>query len=121
MERLGQIRCELGKSEFFKTHELIGSSLLFVHDSQKASVWLIDFGKTVSVPEGLTIDHKSPWDVGNHEDGYLIGIENLVQLFTDLVTKLEEGEEKDDSTGNDQKAAAADDEKSVATAIVAQK
>ena len=100
--------------------QLIGSSLLFVHDAQKASVWLIDFGKTVSVPEGLSIDHKSPWDVGNHEDGYLIGIENLVKLFRDLVTKLEEGEEKDDSTGNDNKATV-DSDKSIATAIVAQK
>lgn len=73
-----------------------------MHDSQKSGVWLIDFGKTVSVPEGLSIDHKSPWDVGNHEDGYLIGIENLILLFKDLVTMLE-GEDKDDSKSNNQK------------------
>jgi len=102
LERLVQIRRELSTSEFFKTHELIGSSLLFVHDSQKAGVWLIDFGKTVSVPEGLSIDHNSPWEVGNHEDGYLIGIENLILLFKDLVTMLE-GEDKDDSKSNNQK------------------
>lgn len=73
-----------------------------MHDSQKAGVWLIDFGKTVSVPEGLSIDHNSPWEVGNHEDGYLIGIENLILLFGDLVTMLE-GEDKDDSKSNNQK------------------
>ena len=73
-----------------------------MHDSQKAGVWLIDFGKTVSVPEGLSIDHKSPWEVGNHEDGYLIGIENLILLFGDLVTMLK-GEDKDDHRSSIQK------------------
>ena len=69
--------------------QLIGSSLLFVHDSTKACVWLIDFGKTVPLPEGLSIDHNTPWVVGNHEDGYLIGIDNLISIFTALLAKLE--------------------------------
>lgn len=68
--------------------QLIGSSLLFVHDAQKANVWLIDFGKTVPTPENLNIDHKSPWEVGNHEDGYLIGIKNLIDIYTELISKL---------------------------------
>ena len=68
--------------------QLIGSSLLFVHDAQKANVWLIDFGKTVSTPENLNIDHKSPWEVGNHEDGYLIGIKNLIDIYAELISKL---------------------------------
>ena len=89
-----------------------------MHDSQKAGVWLIDFGKTVPLPEGLSIDHKSPWEVGNHEDGYLIGIENLIQLFRDLVTVLEGGEDKADSKGNNQKDS---DEKLVKDASSAQK
>ena len=88
-----------------------------MHDSQKAGVWLIDFGKTVSVPEGLSIDHKSPWEVGNHEDGYLIGIENLILLFRDLVTLLD-GEDKDDSKSNDQKE---NEEKPIEDAASAQK
>merc|ERR1712173_251804 len=65
-----------------------GSSLLFVHDSTKACVWLIDFGKTVPAPNGITIDHKSPWEVGNHEDGYLIGVQNLINIFSDLAVEL---------------------------------
>ena len=72
----------------FYIFQLIGSSLLFVHDSTKACVWLIDFGKTVPAPNGITIDHKSPWEVGNHEDGYLIGVQNLINIFSDLGVEL---------------------------------
>eukprot|EP00094_Tigriopus_californicus_P010776 TCALIF_10393-PA protein Name:"Similar to ITPKA Inositol-trisphosphate 3-kinase A (Homo sapiens)" AED:0.20 eAED:0.20 QI:0/0.4/0.16/0.83/0.6/0.83/6/0/354 len=85
LERLRIIRASLERSKFFQQHELIGSSLLFVHDNQKASIWLIDFGKTVPLPEGHKIDHKSPWEVGNHEDGYLIGIDNLINIMEQLV------------------------------------
>ena len=81
VERLEQIRQSLEQSSFFRQHELIGSSLLFVHDEKKANIWLIDFGKTVPVPENLEIDHKSAWEVGNHEDGYLIGLDCILNIF----------------------------------------
>jgi len=81
LQRLEAIRDALEHSSFFNSHELIGSSLLFVHDEKKANIWLIDFGKTVSVPENLQIDHKSAWEVGNHEDGYLIGLDCIVNIF----------------------------------------
>lgn len=84
LQRLRAIRATLECSEFFRTHEVIGSSLLFVHDRTQASIWLIDFAKTVTLPESLQIDHNTTWKVGNHEDGYLIGINNLIELFTDL-------------------------------------
>lgn len=87
IQRLKDLKKALIKSEFFRIHELIGSSLLFVHDSNKASVWMIDFAKTQPLPDGIKIDHKSPWVVGNHEDGYLIGVENLIQIFTLLESK----------------------------------
>lgn len=48
---------------------MIGSSLLFVHDEKTASVWLIDFAKTLVLPPKVAIDHNSTWVVGNHEDG----------------------------------------------------
>lgn len=64
---------------------MIGSSLLFVHDRNQACIWLIDFAKTVSLPSGANITHINEWSVGNHEDGYLIGINNLIQLFEELL------------------------------------
>lgn len=79
--RLQHIRDSLEHSPFFKCHELIGSSLLFVHDEKKANIWLIDFGKTEPVPDNLQIDHKSAWEVGNHEDGYLIGLDCIANIF----------------------------------------
>lgn len=85
IERLKSIRTTLQRSDFFRTHEVIGSSLLFVHDRNKASIWLIDFAKTISLPSNTEISHKNEWRVGNHEDGYLIGINNLISIFEDLL------------------------------------
>ena len=65
--------------------QIVGSSLLFVHDSTgKASIWMIDFGKTTPLPDGMTLTHRAEWVEGNHEDGYLIGIDNLINLFEDM-------------------------------------
>ncbi len=81
IERLKQLVIKFENSEFFKTHEVIGSSLLIIHNGKNAGVWMIDFAKTVAVPEGITIDHKSEWVLGNHEDGYLFGLNNLISLL----------------------------------------
>lgn len=84
IQRLKAIRATLSYSEFFKRHEVIGSSLLFVHDRHNASVWLIDFAKTVGLPDKVDITHESKWKVGNHEDGYMIGINNLIDIFQEV-------------------------------------
>ncbi|KAL5240344.1 hypothetical protein ACI65C_007754 [Semiaphis heraclei] len=84
ISRLRAIRDMLVESKFFTTHEVIGSSLLFVHDSKNANIWLIDFAKTLVLPPDIRINHTSEWVVGNHEDGYLIGINNLLDIFTEM-------------------------------------
>ncbi|KAJ6635032.1 Inositol-trisphosphate 3-kinase A, partial [Pseudolycoriella hygida] len=93
IQRLKAIRATLECSDFFLTHEVIGSSLLFVHDRNQASVWLIDFAKTVGLPDDIKINHESIWSVGNHEDGYLIGINNLIDIFEELNATEESTEE----------------------------
>ncbi|XP_071486903.1 uncharacterized protein [Diadema antillarum] len=85
IRRLKAVRATLEASPFFSTHEVIGSSLLFVHDrTGKASVWMIDFGKTTPLPDNCTNDHRTPWVDGNHEDGYLYGLDQMIQVWTDL-------------------------------------
>uniref|UniRef100_A0A8C6SYT9 Kinase n=1 Tax=Neogobius melanostomus TaxID=47308 RepID=A0A8C6SYT9_9GOBI len=88
LHQLEELKSVLEKSPFFRTHEVVGSSLLFVHDaSEKARVWMIDFGKTVPLPEPHTLDHRTPWVEGNREDGYLWGLDNLVDIFTTMLSQ----------------------------------
>ncbi|XP_025071996.1 inositol-trisphosphate 3-kinase B, partial [Alligator sinensis] len=85
LNRLKGIRATLEMSPFFKCHEVIGSSLLFIHDKkEQAKVWMIDFGKTTPLPEGQVLQHNVPWVEGNREDGYLWGLDNLIQILTEL-------------------------------------
>ncbi|KAM9338970.1 inositol-trisphosphate 3-kinase A [Symphorus nematophorus] len=86
LTRLQEIRDTLEISPFFKTHEVIGSSLLFVHDSKgRAKVWMIDFGKTTPLPDGQELSHRASWVEGNREDGYLFGLDSLVDIISSMV------------------------------------
>lgn len=85
LNRLEDIRNTLEQSPFFKSHEVIGSSLLFVHDKkEQAKVWMIDFGKTTPLSEGQVLDHRIAWVEGNREDGYLYGLDNLINILRDM-------------------------------------
>ncbi|XP_053568599.1 inositol-trisphosphate 3-kinase B [Bombina bombina] len=87
---LEEIRTTLDKSPFFKTHEVIGSSLLFIHDKkEQAKVWMIDFGKTTPLQEGEVLDHRVPWSEGNREDGYLWGLDNLIDILLEMAQEEE--------------------------------
>ena len=57
-----------------------------IHDTAAASLWMIDFAKTYKLPEGVTVTHNDEWKIGNHEDGYLIGIDSLIRIFASLRT-----------------------------------
>ncbi|XP_027017016.1 inositol-trisphosphate 3-kinase Cb [Tachysurus fulvidraco] len=84
--RLEELRGVLETSELFQTHEVVGSSLLFVHDtSGLARVWMIDFGKTVPLPPHQRLDHRTPWNEGNREDGYLWGMDNLIEILSSMI------------------------------------
>ncbi|XP_030236002.1 inositol-trisphosphate 3-kinase Cb isoform X1 [Gadus morhua] len=87
LQRLQELRSVLETSEFFRTHEVVGSSLLFVHDATgNARVWMIDFGKTAPLPSPQTLDHRTPWAEGNREDGYLWGMDNLIDVFSGMMS-----------------------------------
>ncbi|XP_072266044.1 inositol-trisphosphate 3-kinase B [Pyxicephalus adspersus] len=88
LSRLEDIRTTLEQSSFFKSHEVIGSSLLLVHDKkEQAKVWMIDFGKTTPLPDGQVLDHRIPWLEGNREDGYLYGLDNLINILSEMANE----------------------------------
>ncbi|XP_035018266.2 inositol-trisphosphate 3-kinase A [Hippoglossus stenolepis] len=99
--RLLALSDALMNSPFFRTHEVIGSSLLFVHDHiSMASVWMIDFGKTTPVHDTIKLRHNIPWVEGSREDGYLIGLTSLITSLSQAISvaschKEESGREEE--------------------------
>jgi len=102
--RLRTLRETLYSSMLFGHFEMVGSSLLFVYDDDETSnfepnLWMIDFAKSIdhspleprevvagvtrrtSAHEGLKLTHCDDWTLGNHEDGYLRGIDSLLELW----------------------------------------
>jgi len=76
LDRLKLIQDRCISSPFFSSHELIGSSLLFIHDDTKASIWMIDFEKT----------HEMTPDVScERDDGYLTGLDSAIDLLSALL------------------------------------
>jgi len=88
--KLQLIRSALSESPFFNSHEFIGASLLFVMDRHHVEVFLIDFAKTARVPDGIAINHTSAWQLGNHEDGVLLGVEMIEDAWLHILLTLDQ-------------------------------
>lgn len=86
--------------------QLIGSSLLFVHNADQAVVWLIDFAKSIPLPSGVSITHRAPWVEGSHEDGYLLGLDNLITLMAQLEHQMQSTEQQSTSISSEDIAVA---------------
>jgi len=85
LRQLQALREALTSSAIFPKTEFIGSSLFFAADTNgKVGVWMIDFNITSVCDSGLK--HDVPWEVGNREDGYLIGLVNLERLWGMLIS-----------------------------------
>ena len=77
MKRLREIGFLCRNSSFFKEHDMIGSSLLFVNDESQANIWMIDFAKTART-ESCNIN------LGSGENGYLTGLNNLISFIENV-------------------------------------
>lgn len=86
--KLQSMRELLTCSKLFNHLEMIGSSLLILYDSNaQVGVWMIDFAKTVFLDK-QKLTHVEPWTLGNREDGYLFGLDNLIQICQRVADNL---------------------------------
>lgn len=85
LKRLRQIRNYIEKSEFFQSHEIVGSSIFIVYDEDHAGAWLIDFAKARKLADNVKVDHRKQWVPGNCEEGLLHGVDELIRIFEDLL------------------------------------
>ena len=97
LQRLRELRAVLGASAWFRSHEVVGSSLLFVYDQAAAvvataeggcgtcgaGVWMIDFAHTHA--SATPLSHLSPRGEGSSGDGYLTGLDNLISIWETLL------------------------------------
>lgn len=55
-----------------------------IYDDRKVGVWLIDFAKTCELPSGCKLTHRNEWQQGNHEEGFLLGLDNLIATLEEV-------------------------------------
>ena len=87
-QRLSHLREVLERSDWFKSHQLVTTMLLFLYDGEPGStappgVFIHRLNYADALPEGKTITHRLKWesDPPNHEDGYLIGLDSLCETM----------------------------------------
>jgi len=88
---LTELRRAFSQSAWLERREVVGSSLLFVYDDATddthADVKMIDFAKTMLLPDGRRLSHRAPWSVGNREDGFLFGLDNLIAVWERVLSR----------------------------------
>lgn len=78
---MNSTKCVCNYLEYCCCWQVVGSSLLLMYDDSKVGAWLIDFAKTRPVPDHLTVNHRSAWSPGNHEEGFLYGLDQLIRVM----------------------------------------
>ena len=88
LEQLKALRNALSRSEWFYQHELICSSLLIIiaENNELDTLKMIDFGKARK-HSNKRIHHDRHWTRGSNEDGVLIGLDNLISMWSGLFRK----------------------------------
>ena len=89
LEQLKTLRDRLSQSEWFYQHELICTSLLIVLADNGHTVKLIDFGKARK-HTNKRIHHDRHWSRGSNEDGVLIGLDNLINMWSGVLLSVSE-------------------------------
>ena len=87
-------RCVL-KPAWCHSGRTFGGPCLAFHPTQvysdvtnETSVHMIDFARCHRT-EGV-LSHRAAWQPGNHEDGYLTGLDNLVRILEALAAERRE-------------------------------
>ena len=86
---LAALREALQSSEWFMRHEVVSSSLLIIYDGANPprappGIWMIDFAHCIQVPDSIELTHRRAWEKGNKEEGYLFGLDSLLETFESL-------------------------------------
>jgi 1D-myo-inositol-triphosphate 3-kinase len=70
------------------SHAFIRTSILLIYSDEtgEATVNMIDLSRAYSAGRRLT--HTDAWAPGNHEDGYLTGMDNLIKVFENLIAHV---------------------------------
>lgn len=84
IKRLRQMRTYIEKSDYFQRHEVVGSSVFIVYDEERIGAWMIDFAKSHALPKGVKVSHRRPWTPGNHEEGLLLGFDELIKTLENV-------------------------------------
>ncbi|EOD26707.1 hypothetical protein EMIHUDRAFT_236632 [Emiliania huxleyi CCMP1516] len=84
LKSLLQLRTALEACDAFLTHAFIRTSLLLIYSdaTNNTSLHMIDLSR--AYPAGCRLSHRAAWEAGNHEDGYLTGLDNLIRILERL-------------------------------------